>query len=466
MCARRTRLGMVALATIALAASCGAEPSPSPTAPSVAPSDAAVTTPAPARSPRVPPSSLPSVAPTATASADLAGCPTGWDSPTHVVAPGGTTYDAVADGVGDDGRPACSLIASTIRGVPGTGWSLRLDSPLERVMLGEGDTLFVLLVHATMGGFVDAPRPSRLLVVGPEGIRADVATAWNLDNAPSGTMYLRSQEVAPDGSARTSSLAALGRDGVPMKGWPYTVSGDLGWPAFGSDGTAYLTQSTAQGYALTGLAPDGMARPGWPVAIPGEVPWTWTGLRSPTIADDGSLYDAFANGIYWIGADARPKPGWPYVMPRGMRTASQEHFGLDTPAFRPLIAADGTMYLPATHDVTPIAHVEILCLRPDATACPGWPARQPEGWLASEFALGAAGVALLKLGRLAGDRASWRNVTIRPDGTQLARVIVGDTMSELADAYGITLAALLAANPQVADPSLIRPGDELVIPAG
>jgi LysM repeat protein len=48
----------------------------------------------------------------------------------------------------------------------------------------------------------------------------------------------------------------------------------------------------------------------------------------------------------------------------------------------------------------------------------------------------------------------------------LHRVHVGDTLSEIADAYNVTLAALLAANPQVTDPSLIHRGELLTIPGG
>ncbi len=46
----------------------------------------------------------------------------------------------------------------------------------------------------------------------------------------------------------------------------------------------------------------------------------------------------------------------------------------------------------------------------------------------------------------------------------LHRVHAGDTLSEIADVYGVTLAALLAANPQITDRSLIHPGDMLTIP--
>jgi len=42
-------------------------------------------------------------------------------------------------------------------------------------------------------------------------------------------------------------------------------------------------------------------------------------------------------------------------------------------------------------------------------------------------------------------------------------VVAGDTLSEIARAYGTTVPSLLAANPQITDPRLIRVGEEIVI---
>jgi LysM repeat protein len=43
-------------------------------------------------------------------------------------------------------------------------------------------------------------------------------------------------------------------------------------------------------------------------------------------------------------------------------------------------------------------------------------------------------------------------------------VAPGDTLSGIAERYDATLAAVLAANPQIADPALIRPGDRIAVP--
>ena len=42
-------------------------------------------------------------------------------------------------------------------------------------------------------------------------------------------------------------------------------------------------------------------------------------------------------------------------------------------------------------------------------------------------------------------------------------VVAGDTLSDIAQQYGVTVEDLLAANPQITDRRLIRPGDEITI---
>lgn len=50
-----------------------------------------------------------------------------------------------------------------------------------------------------------------------------------------------------------------------------------------------------------------------------------------------------------------------------------------------------------------------------------------------------------------------------PNG-QIYRVVRGDTMFEIAQRYGISLESLIRANPQIADPNRIFPGQEICIP--
>jgi LysM repeat protein len=44
------------------------------------------------------------------------------------------------------------------------------------------------------------------------------------------------------------------------------------------------------------------------------------------------------------------------------------------------------------------------------------------------------------------------------------KVAPGDTLSGIATKFGVTVAALLAANPQIKDPNQIAVGDEITIP--
>jgi spore coat assembly protein SafA len=50
-----------------------------------------------------------------------------------------------------------------------------------------------------------------------------------------------------------------------------------------------------------------------------------------------------------------------------------------------------------------------------------------------------------------------------PDG-QIYRVVQGDTMFQIAQKYGISLETLIRANPQITNPDLILPGQEICIP--
>lgn len=45
-------------------------------------------------------------------------------------------------------------------------------------------------------------------------------------------------------------------------------------------------------------------------------------------------------------------------------------------------------------------------------------------------------------------------------------VVSGDTMYFIAQRFGVSLEALIAANPQISDPNLIYPGDQLCVPGG
>ena len=54
--------------------------------------------------------------------------------------------------------------------------------------------------------------------------------------------------------------------------------------------------------------------------------------------------------------------------------------------------------------------------------------------------------------------------TSLPPGPKLYEVQEGDTLSGIAEEYNITLAQLIAANPNIKDAGLISPGDQILIP--
>ena len=57
-------------------------------------------------------------------------------------------------------------------------------------------------------------------------------------------------------------------------------------------------------------------------------------------------------------------------------------------------------------------------------------------------------------------------VTPEPSPTPVVHVAVaGDTLLAIAQKYGVTLAALLKANPQIKNPDRILVGDRITIPA-
>ncbi len=55
---------------------------------------------------------------------------------------------------------------------------------------------------------------------------------------------------------------------------------------------------------------------------------------------------------------------------------------------------------------------------------------------------------------------------IPPTGGDVYTVQPGDTLSSIARRFGVTLGALLAANPQITDPNRISPGQQINIPTG
>jgi len=410
---------LVVLVGLLLAGCSNAPGASSPVAPS---SSTGFASPSPTSAP-VSPSSSP-----ATTSASCAVADAGPSTP--VVAPDGTTYE-MALGRDADGNVQWTLVATNVRGVSGTGWREALDPCWQpqglidtEIVIAADSTVYVVLGHRVGAGWDGSSDLERLVTAGPDGVRATLPMRdrHQLFTSPDGTVYIFSL----DKSDWTSSLAALGPDGRQRAGWPFTSKQPLSNPAFGADGTVYLAQGTfgsehkdSEGQ-IVALGPDGRMQPGWPYVIQGRlVEMTECGEdifyppRSPSIAPDGSLYDAFHNGIYMVGPDGQAKPGWPYLLPTGLSVPCE-----GGSQFAPIRTTDGRIYLPLDDGVSS-QRSEITCLLPDGAACPGWPVSLPEGTAVYRFSVNEHGIVHAEpwLADGCGPEGTDSRIDIRPDGS-------------------------------------------------
>jgi LysM repeat protein len=303
--------------------------------------------------------------------------------------------------------------------------------------------------------------------------------------SPDGTLYGVNYDIhfnASDWPVHSSRIAALDPDGRARPGWPYLTTDRTSRPVFGTDRTLYLALSAgpeedqAPGEIIA-LGPDGRVKAGWPYLVPGSLPFAEPGPgpvvsvpQPPMVAPDGSVYGTFQFGIYRVRPDGRAVAGWPYVLPNGTGVATCCLGDIPGPpegsVFKPARTSDGSFYLPRNDGRYATGHVDMMCLLDDGTLCPGWPVKLPDGASVSDFSVGEDGVVDVTLAGFFGEFFDSVPITIRPDGTLLHRVEVGETLSGLADAFGVTQAALMAANPQISDRSLIRTGAFVTIPGG
>jgi hypothetical protein len=317
-------------------------------------------------------------------------CPAGmtdrW-SVERLVAPDGTTYDVVS---GEDAEfnGQWTIVASNAGGVPGAGWRRVLERCWEpyQAVVGWDATAYLSVAYRS-GEPSEIVQPGRLIVAGPEGYRGGRPLEWHsLERAPDGTVFATRGEVyegphAPSFASMT--VAALGPEGNPKTGWPFTTTDPSSRPEFGPDGTVYLAQSTDAGDRLIALDADGQIKEGWPYPILGKLEWTVCGAgcanvpRWPQVLPDGSIYDSFDSGIYIVGPDGQAKEGWPYLLPKGTSIPDM----LGTPgwsAIAPVIGADGRVYVPWFDERSGTQHYDLICLTPGGAMCPGWPIRLPQ----------------------------------------------------------------------------------------
>jgi hypothetical protein len=128
-------------------------------------------------------------------------------------------------------------------------------------------------------------------------------------------------------------VAALGRDGNPLAGWPASVPGSVAWAtwhgfswggteplAISRDGTVYLgvnPRGNEQRFQIHAFAPNGTAKHGWPTMLPG-------GAQGFAVAPDGVLVawwyedvqesldlQARRTRFTMLDPAGEPLPGWP-----------------------------------------------------------------------------------------------------------------------------------------------------------
>jgi hypothetical protein len=266
-------------------------------------------------------------------------------------------------------------------------------------VVGEGGSLYGLLLETNgLAGHID--------VLGADGSRATgTASDWQaVGAAPNGAVYAWAWDLAAGSDTKVvrTRIAAIDTYGNPKPGWPVSIPGSASAPAFGADGTVYLTLGASGATSsVLALDPAGHTKPGWPAKLPaGFSALSQTGAwHEPDIAEpatpglNGTLYVAAesTDGQSLVAAfdgTGRVKSGWPYRPPAPF-TSFGDAIGGYRPETPPLFAPSGSgglLYL-ALRD-------RIVALSEDGRVAPGWPKTSPVG----------------------GDRAGWSSLASTPDG--------------------------------------------------
>jgi hypothetical protein len=226
---------------------------------------------------------------------------------------------------------------------------------------------------------------SHIEVLGTKGSRsAGKAIDWqSIGVAPSGTVYAWTWDLAAgsDTKVTRTRIAAIGSDGNPKPGWPVSIPGSASAPAFGADGTVYLTLGPSRvTSSVLALDPNGHTKQGWPVSLPAGYTalsdggsWHWPDIaQAPTPRAGGTLYVAAetADGkplVAAFDAGGHVEAGWPYRPPSSF-TRFGAAIGGYTNETAPLFApseSGGLLYL--------VLKDRIVALSGDGKVAPGWP---------------------------------------------------------------------------------------------
>jgi len=186
---------------------------------------------------------------------------------------------------------------------------------------------------------------------------------------PDGTTYISTTSSGSNGQGR---VYALDGQGAVKPGWPFAPKGVIafGAPAMAVDGTIYVFGATfgTNVSQLWALDPSGQVKPGWPYRAGATVPFG----QVLSTADGGALFvettSSGAEQAVALTAEGAVKAGWPVTLP-GAWTC------YDGGACSAL-GSDGTWY-----GLVSVGggDAEIVGIRPDGSAAPGWPVRLTGG---------------------------------------------------------------------------------------
>jgi hypothetical protein len=281
-------------------------------------------------------------------------------------------------------------------------------------------------------------------VYGPTGqllSRAPVRGWDGIRMASNGTVVAWGYDLQPYSSSTIAQtrVAVIGTDGLPVSGWPVTFEGEVSAPAFGDDGTIYLTQlgiGTAPSKVLA-LDSSGAVKLGWPAALPvGYGPMVMDHPLPPVPGDNGVVYVA-AVDRNWLGyitafdASGGVVPGWPYQLPQAFADFNEGGddgagivYGPGAGSAKPAIVIPGAGFSnPGPMFVRPPSGAGLLYLALDdrivaldagGQVAPGWP--------------------YLLTGQIAN--GTWVDMDAAPDGGLVA---VAYTNRSTGDEWGTTI---------------------------
>jgi hypothetical protein len=218
------------------------------------------------------------------------------------------------------------------------------------------------------------------------------ATGWsNVSVDSSGRVYVSwwkfrdstGLSTVGSGEALETKIAAVDQSGRPYAGWPITIEGAASEPAFGPDGTVYMTRETrASGSgtatdSVLALDADGKPKPGWPISLPAQDSLLREGISAsapdpPQVGSDGTVYfGAGASGpgssgiLEAVEPSGRPDPGFPYSIDWGSTT--NLFFGRGSGSFA--VGRTGLVFATSGYSV--------LAIGSDGKAASGWPVKAP-----------------------------------------------------------------------------------------